>query len=330
MSEPTEGTRSAAERMGPAIVAVSTWWAQQIENPTFNIEAPGRVSQGDVAGFKVAMQLHPGHSLIDSLQAVASGLPQDKEHRGAILTQGLASMLADQNPVEAADIKRFRDVMIERLVHRYEENPSVLERETTWGFHMEVDYHPDQFLASVAEQAGVSISRFPYKTRTKMTEHYVTVGLGYGAEQRAWWKEEGYYIGKCASQKYATSQPNGGKLLYLPYKCGLERYHHGEHAFTDILPLCKHCNRPEQEQTLHTGTYGAPPDHAFEAGQADICTKCWEARVVAPYVRERHAQSCWKLDRSKGQYGEWVQDGEHDFRPHPDLVVPVEPDIVVG
>lgn len=48
-----------------------------------------------------------------------------------------------------------------------------------WG--LGVDYHPDRYLASAAEKAGISDHNFPWKTHLGFTEDgKVTASLGYG------------------------------------------------------------------------------------------------------------------------------------------------------
>jgi hypothetical protein len=64
----------AAERMGPAIVAISTWWANQVADPTFNNMGPAELSQGEVEGFKLAMKLTPGNRCTATGLVEARGL----------------------------------------------------------------------------------------------------------------------------------------------------------------------------------------------------------------------------------------------------------------
>jgi hypothetical protein len=47
--------------------------------------------------------------------------------------------------------------------------------------YLSVDYDPDLILRDAAEKAGLK-TKFPWKTSMRLTDSYVTVSCGYGAD----------------------------------------------------------------------------------------------------------------------------------------------------
>lgn len=120
--------------------------------------------------------------------------------------------------------------------------------QTNW-LSLGVDYGPDLMLANAAEQVGVDLSRFPFKTHMSITPMYVTAALGYRSPHRLIWQHPDWDRPSCDSMRYeerGASQP----LLWFEEVCGLPRFHEDpEHG--DWKPDTVFCAACGKTQAVH-------------------------------------------------------------------------------
>lgn len=147
-----------------------------------------------------------------------------------------AHMLADKHPVTPEAGRGFAQA----LQRRVEED---LKR-PGWT-HLGVDYGPDPMLAEAAEEAGVSMSRFPWKTSMWVHRDYVTVSTGYGAPIRLVWNAQDWKRPACGSNRYDGD--------FFDEVCPKPRYHEGECG--DWVPDTKRCSRCGGTYAAHYGKH---------------------------------------------------------------------------
>ena len=162
---------------------------------------------------------------------MVSGKEDRREREAGDLAGMMGLMLASANPVDDEQGKCFVEALTGTLSERLQH--------TNW-VSLGVDYGPDIELANAAAAAGVSTSRFPWKTHMSVTPNYVTAALGYGAQHRLIWQAPDWKRPACGTQLY-VELPDGD---YEPRDevCPKLRYHEGEHG--DWIPdpnRCKEC-----------------------------------------------------------------------------------------
>ena len=181
---------------------------------------------------------------------------------GSGLVAVMAHMVAAQSPVDTTSATRFRDLLEQRI-------QTGLDR-GGYGVTLGVDYGPDRDLGDAAQAAGVSSSRFPWKTNMWVHTDHVTVSAGYGAGQRLIWSAPDWQRPTCGTPEYDA---NG---VRQPRDCGLPKYHDSDHDFTVPVSICgarvdRHANHMEQcrrgrDNYVHTGsteTWYADRAHNF-------------------------------------------------------------------
>jgi hypothetical protein len=132
-----------------------------------------------------------------------------------------------------------------------------LARQRGWstrpfGVTLGVDYGPDEELYRPALEAGFPTGRFPWKTSMWVYDDHVVVSAGYQAPTRFVWTASSYEPRPCHAQEYEmTSQ----EYKMLPRRCGLWRYHDGDHRYTQESPLCVECDQPEAGGRHREGDY---------------------------------------------------------------------------
>lgn len=116
-----------------------------------------------------------------------------KERRDADFASMAMTMLAENHPISDAQGEKFVAALvpvINKLLGRLD-----------W-VSFGVDYGPDLELANAAEAAGISFSRFPWKTHMSITRNYVTAALGYGARHKLIWESPDWKRPPCGSHHY--------------------------------------------------------------------------------------------------------------------------------
>jgi hypothetical protein len=88
------------------------------------------------------------------------------------------------------------------------------------GVWLSVDYGPCRELAEAAQGADISLSRFPWKTHSRVTTEYATASLGYRSPNVLIWSAPGWERPTCDTRRYTDdwSKP-------LPEACGLPLFH---------------------------------------------------------------------------------------------------------
>lgn len=167
----------------------------------------------------------------------------------------MAHLLASKAPVTSDQGERFADALARRIDKALTGNGRV---------SLDVDYGPCLALAEVAEEAGVSASRFPWKTHMTVLPDRVTASLGY--KWRLVWASDEWMAARpaCGWQKWDEenhSQDYGGE----PWMCSLPQYHEGDHVYDREVALCSVCHFPE-DSWMHTASY-APNPHGFVAAE---------------------------------------------------------------
>ncbi len=123
-----------------------------------------------------------------------------------------------------------------------------------------VDYGPDLALAEAAEAAGISLSRFPWKTHMSVTRNYVTASLGYRAPDRLIWTSPGWERPACGTQRYDEAdgwQPRDEV-------CSLVRFHDGDHGqWVADVKRCVDCGGT---YTDHFGPNRVAGTHSWKPG----------------------------------------------------------------
>ena len=129
-----------------------------------------------------------------------------------------------------------------------------------------VDYGPDAILYDAAVAAGISGSRFPWKTVMWIELDHVTVSAGYGAAARLVWASDEWRENRpqCLIQKWDDKQV-GRDYHGEPWQCSLPKYHDGKCQFDLPLALCSKCGHPEKFWHDAEDRAHATDLHAFKA-----------------------------------------------------------------
>ena len=91
------------------------------------------------------------------------------------IAMAMASMIALKKQSSSEAIDLFEEKLAETIKESVEKcGPMTLS----------VDYDPDCVLSSHAEEAGVSLNAFPWKTMMWISEDKVSVSCGYGAPSK--------------------------------------------------------------------------------------------------------------------------------------------------
>lgn len=132
-----------------------------------------------------------------------------------------------------------------------------LARGLSW-VSLGVDYGPDPELAEAAKTAGISTSRFPWKTHMSVTKDYVTASLGYRAPSRLIWSSPEWVRPPCGTQRY---DEEGSDWMPRNELCGLLRFHDEEHGTWVPDPFrCETCGGT---YTDHFGRTVSDRDHSW-------------------------------------------------------------------
>ncbi len=106
------------------------------------------------------------------------------DDRASMVSQMMADMLTQENPVEADALEIFAGFLKEDIDKQIEEGREEIS--------IEVDYHPDRMLSDCAVRANLRVPEmgWPWKTRMWVTPKSVEVSYGYGAEVKIIWGQE--------------------------------------------------------------------------------------------------------------------------------------------
>jgi hypothetical protein len=153
--------------------------------------------------------------------------PEDR--RNGDLVGMMQTLLASRHPVTDEAGTKFADELERRI-------DSMLAR-IDW-VSLSVDYGPDFELAEPAQAAGISLSRFPWKTHMSVTKDYVTAALGYQAPARLVRQHPDWERPPCGSVRYTVE----GYAHPDNTTCSLPKYHDGEHGEWKPNPArCEKC-----------------------------------------------------------------------------------------
>lgn len=198
-----------------AAVAAANWWAEAIGSPKF-----------------------------DALGATRG---QDrKETETMEMASMLAMLIASDSPVLQEAGAKFAVLLASKI------EASLTGR--NYGVSLGVDYGPDRVLGETAQEAGVSGSRFPWKTSMWVREDHVTVSAGYAAPTRLVWASDEWLANRpgCTSQKWDETLPYRREYGGEPFLCALPMYHEGGHDFTRPISLCRVCAHTEKWPSVHS------------------------------------------------------------------------------
>lgn len=160
----------------------------------------------------------------------------------------MMSMISDRHPVDESQGAKFVEALENVIAEKL-----TLDR---WGVNLGVDYGPDRELAIAADAAGVSYSRFPWKTHMWVKSDHVTAALGYGAQSRLIWTAPDWVRPQCQQQNYDQTTWKA-----LDQICTLPLYHEGDHG--GFIPDPARCKRCGGTYSFH---YSGPdyPDHSYD------------------------------------------------------------------
>lgn len=179
-----------------AAEAAAKWWAEQIGAPSFR-----NTNQSD--------------SPSDQLTGFFAGV--------------MAADIAEKHPVTDEQETNFVRLLAAKIEDRLRSNEK-------YGVYLSVDYGPCAELAEVAELAGVSKSRFPWKTTMDVQHDHVVASLGYGAPLCLIWAADTWERGICGHHVWTDSGEPTDQV------CNRERYHDGVHGdFINDETLCGGC-----------------------------------------------------------------------------------------
>ena len=173
------------------------------------------------------------------------------------LAAALSLLVADATPVKEDATTKFVNALAPVI-------QAAIDR--GYGSTLSVDYGPDQTLAEAAKVAGISTSRFPWKTTQWARAEYVTVSAGYRSATRLVWASDEWLTNRppCTSQKWGEIAHHGE-----PFACSLPLYHDEDHQYDKPISLCSRCGKAENWPSHITEEWRAA-DHDFQpmpAGQ---------------------------------------------------------------
>lgn len=84
-------------------------------------------------------------------------------------------MCSSSTRISDEQLQKFFKLLKNRVIKEMKSNRNV---------NLSVDYYPDEILAEVARECGISNSAFPCQTSMWIDEKQVVVSNGYGAEQQ--------------------------------------------------------------------------------------------------------------------------------------------------
>lgn len=210
-----------------AAIAAAGWWAEAVRAPHYD--------NGDSSGMAGML-----------MTLVAARQPDAKPEQRL----SFADILAGKLQSNLDRLNKFSDW-------------SDADRSITIG----VDYGPDHELAEAAREAGISTSKFPWKTTMWIHASHVTVSAGYGAAQKLVWASDEWQASRpvCGQQKWDESRTDYREYHGEPFLCSEARYHDGQHAYDQPLELCASCGR--RDDYYHSADErGHMPDfHEFVA-----------------------------------------------------------------
>jgi hypothetical protein len=163
---------------------------------------------------------------------MVSGHESRREREAGDFAGMMQSMLASSHPVSDEQGAEFATVL--------EKHVDKLLDGARW-VSLGVDYGPDLTLANAAKAAGISSSRFPWKTHMSITRDYVTASLGYGARDRLVWSSPDWKRPPCDSHRYLGSGYDQ-VLDEANVVCLRPKYHDGECGdWTPDPARCQEC-----------------------------------------------------------------------------------------
>lgn len=194
---------STEKTLHPAAVAAATWWAEQVTgSPLFRATEPGEPDAGP-----------------------------------AELASMMATILAASHEPVAGAGERFAVLLAARIDAKIRSQLSV--GPDVW-ISLSVDYGPDLALAEPADEAGISLSRFPWKTHQWIRTDHVTASLGYAAPTRLIWAAEDWQRPPCAAHRFLE----GDDQPWTDDICELPQYHEGPCDYTGTATqTCEGCSR---------------------------------------------------------------------------------------
>lgn len=175
---------------------------------------------------------------------------------------GIASMLALMNasltPTPSNDQVQK---MIAALAPKIDERFSRTDYQT-----LGVDYGPDHILAEAAREAGISLSKFPWKTTMWAEQNVVTVAVGYHGRTTLVWASEEWLANRplCENQKYDLDKARKDENYHGdPLQCGLPKFHAEECDYNLPLALCVECGCYEGHLYHDKTKYVSSKHHDF-------------------------------------------------------------------
>ncbi len=161
----------------------------------------------------------------------------------------MQTLIAERHPVSETQGRLFAAVLARDITDR-------LAR-TEYGVSLGVDYGPDATLATPAEAAGVSLSRFPWKTNMWVKETHVTVSAGYRGANVLLWSAPDWERPTCHSVDYDEV-----KRTFVDRLCGKPMYHAGGHG--DWGPDDRRCDHCGLSMAGHYNRDHGDAPHMFE------------------------------------------------------------------
>lgn len=148
----------------------------------------------------------------------------------------LGFLAASNHPVSEEAGAKFADALEKHISDQLERGHWV---------SLGVDYGPDYELGEIARAAGISTSRFPWKTDVHVTREYVTASLGYGAPSRLIWSAPDWDRPACGTQRYERDGRCFDEI------CPKPRFHDDDHG--DWIPDPRRCRECGGTYTAHFG-----------------------------------------------------------------------------
>ena len=104
------------------------------------------------------------------------------ESYSGFLSMVLASRLSESSPVDDETLDRFEKILA-RKISECVNAEKIL--------YIRCDYDSDEFLTTVAAEAGISRKRYPWKTTMRVSNETVEVACGYGKPFQIIYRLEG-------------------------------------------------------------------------------------------------------------------------------------------
>lgn len=181
----------------------------------------------------------------------------------SLAAEGLASLIADGHPVTADQLADFTDLLEQAVTRQMDKHPGGL-------FGLRVDYGPDTTLRQVADAAGISTSRFPWKTSMWLrNDGALTASCGYGAPEQVVWAPDGWVAPPCGRIRHEERWDDNGDYTveHFAELCGRPMYH--ESGCGDYQPDTLTCAKCGTSRADHYNASYDEIGHAFDYGTAD-------------------------------------------------------------